>query len=96
MPSPFPGMNPYLENPAIWPDFHTRIIAVMAEELERSIPQSYYVSVEEYVYIRELPDGERVHLGRPERVCLVRKLRYLLALPVPLYPVRSQFKFSSA
>ena len=22
MPSPFPGMDPYLESPDIWPDFH--------------------------------------------------------------------------
>ncbi len=22
MPSPFPGMEPYLEAPDIWPDFH--------------------------------------------------------------------------
>ncbi|QWK12050.1 MAG: DUF4058 family protein [Thermoflexus hugenholtzii] len=22
MPSPFPGMDPYLERPDLWPDFH--------------------------------------------------------------------------
>jgi len=22
MPSPFPGMDPYLEHPALWPDVH--------------------------------------------------------------------------
>ena len=25
MPSPFPGMDPYLEKPALWPDIHQRI-----------------------------------------------------------------------
>ena len=31
MPCPFPGMDPYLEDPAIWPDFHDRLIARIAE-----------------------------------------------------------------
>jgi hypothetical protein len=25
--SPFPGMDPYLESPAIWPDVHHEIIS---------------------------------------------------------------------
>ena len=27
MPCPFPGMDPYIERPAIWPDFHDSVIA---------------------------------------------------------------------
>ena len=26
MPSPFPGMDPYLENPGLWPVVHHRLI----------------------------------------------------------------------
>lgn len=26
MPSPFPGMDPYLEEPRRWPDVHQRLI----------------------------------------------------------------------
>ena len=26
MPSPFPGMNPYLENPTLWSQVHTHLI----------------------------------------------------------------------
>lgn len=29
--SPFPGMDPYLEDPTLWPDVHLSFIAVMAE-----------------------------------------------------------------
>ncbi|NEP45734.1 MAG: DUF4058 family protein, partial [Okeania sp. SIO2H7] len=29
MPSPFPGMNPYLENPAYWPSIHHRLIVAI-------------------------------------------------------------------
>jgi len=27
MPSPFPGMNPFLEHPDVWGTFHTRMLA---------------------------------------------------------------------
>ena len=33
MPSPFPGMNPYLENSEFWPGFHHLLIAALLELL---------------------------------------------------------------
>ncbi|MEQ8961940.1 MAG: DUF4058 family protein, partial [Coleofasciculus sp. C2-GNP5-27] len=33
MPSPFPGMNPYLENPELWPEVHHWLITAIAESL---------------------------------------------------------------
>ena len=30
---PFPGMDPWLENPALWPDVHSRLITSIADEL---------------------------------------------------------------
>jgi hypothetical protein len=30
MPSPFPGMNPYLEQPELWLEFHSRAIVASA------------------------------------------------------------------
>jgi hypothetical protein len=38
MNSPFPGMNPYLENPIFWSEVHHRLIAVIADEIEPNIP----------------------------------------------------------
>lgn len=39
MPSPFPGMNPYFEQPAIWHDFHTEFIIALRRELApRTVP----------------------------------------------------------
>lgn len=29
MPCPFPGMDPYIERPEIWPDFHDSLIAAV-------------------------------------------------------------------
>lgn len=42
MPSPFPGMDPYLEAPDIWPDFHDRMAEQMSRDLNRTLPAPYY------------------------------------------------------
>lgn len=42
MPSPFPGMDPYLEAPAIWPDFHERLGSEISTELNQTLPSPYY------------------------------------------------------
>ncbi len=39
MPSPFPGMNPFLEQERVWHDFHKRFIPTAAEMLDTSPPQ---------------------------------------------------------
>ncbi|MBR8836351.1 MAG: DUF4058 family protein [Stigonema ocellatum SAG 48.90 = DSM 106950] len=50
MPSPFPGMNPYLENPALWPEVHTRLIVAIADALGPHLHPKYRVAVEQRVY----------------------------------------------
>jgi hypothetical protein len=42
MPSPFPGMDPYLESPDWFPDLHDNLILHMKGALQRSLPPSYY------------------------------------------------------
>ena len=46
MPSPFPGMDPYLEAPSIWPDFHHKLAAELSTELNGSLPSPYYARLE--------------------------------------------------
>jgi hypothetical protein len=46
MPSPFPGMDPYLESPDIWPDFHNRLATQMSSLLNLSMPPPYYARLE--------------------------------------------------
>ena len=38
MPSPFPGMDPYLESQGFWQDFHFRLIALPSEALTPVLP----------------------------------------------------------
>ena len=45
MPSPFPGMDPFLEQPAVFPDFHNRFIAYLSEFLKPDLPQPYYAAI---------------------------------------------------
>ncbi len=67
MPSPFPGMDPYLEHPALWPGLHSRLIVGLADALGPVLRPRYYVEVEERVYFL-VPEGERPLLGRPDVV----------------------------
>jgi hypothetical protein len=43
---PFPGMDPYLEAPDIWPDFHETLATVIREQLNASLPPPYYSRVQ--------------------------------------------------
>ncbi|MEN9222250.1 MAG: DUF4058 family protein [Thermostichus sp. BF3_bins_97] len=50
MPSPFPGMDPYLEHPQSWPNFHHRLITAIAIDLAPQLRPKYRVVVEEALY----------------------------------------------
>jgi len=41
MPSPFPGMDPFLEHPDVFPDFHDGFIAYLRESIQRHLPPPY-------------------------------------------------------
>jgi hypothetical protein len=54
MPSPFPGMDPYLEAPAGWQEFHSRFINTMSDFLVPKVRPKYAVHIERYVYVVEV------------------------------------------
>ena len=59
MPSPFPGMDPYLEDPALWPDVHANLIVTFQELLNQTIRPKYVARVEARVYMVPEDDPER-------------------------------------
>lgn len=65
MGSPFPGMDPYLENPTAWPNLHSRLIVAIANLLGPQIRPKYRVVVEEAVYKRDETD-QSVLIGVPD------------------------------
>ena len=57
MPSPFPGMDPYLEHPELWPDVHHSLITGVREQLNIALrPLHYVVRVELRTHEFELDD----------------------------------------
>jgi hypothetical protein len=66
MPSPFPGMDPYLEQEVIWHDFHERFLPAAAAQISAQVLPRYIVLIDENVYLQdvEMEDGRLA--GRPD------------------------------
>src|SRR2546430_1446376 len=56
MHSPFPGMDPYLEAPSIWPDVHTSLMSIFREQLTPLLAPKYLAELETQVVIDRLDD----------------------------------------
>ncbi|VTT96965.1 Uncharacterized protein OS=Rivularia sp. PCC 7116 GN=Riv7116_3947 PE=4 SV=1: DUF4058 [Gemmataceae bacterium] len=65
MPSPFPGMDPYLEDPAFWSGFHTRYVVALSASLTRVLPKGYYAEVEQHVWLQGDDPDEREPFAVP-------------------------------
>ncbi len=50
MPTPFPGMDPYLEQRSLWPDVHNSLITALRDDLAPRLRPRYFVAVEERTY----------------------------------------------
>ena len=61
---PFPGMDPYLEHPTLWPGVHNGLIAALQLSLAPQLRPRYYIALEERVYVTE-PE-QRAFVGRPD------------------------------
>jgi hypothetical protein len=59
MPSPFPGMDPFLESPAVWPDFHARFINIASDLIAEQVGPKYFVRIEDRVYVSDERDPGR-------------------------------------
>jgi Protein of unknown function (DUF4058) len=74
MASPFPGMNPYLESPVFWSEFHNRLMVAIADDLSPQLRPRYRVAIEQRVYLSSLdeqklvgiPDVTVTRLSSPE------------------------------
>ena len=64
MPTPFPGMDPYLEQRALWPDVHNRLIVTLADDLAPRLRPRYVIAVEERTY--RYDPGALTFAGRPD------------------------------
>src|SRR2546421_9119074 len=95
MPSPFPGMDPYLEDPGIWPSVHPAILIYLREALSTLLPPPYWLAVETRVYRSDgddllmigIPDATLAHplpTGRGGTVVLEPPRAVRVTLPEPM------------
>jgi hypothetical protein len=64
MPSPFPGMDPFLEDSEIWSGFHHSLAEEIKGQLNAQIGPKYYANVE----IQNVPRETEVDITKPERI----------------------------
>jgi hypothetical protein len=53
MQCPFPGMDPYIERPAIWGDFHDRLITTLCAALQPLLRPRYAALMQDRLYVVE-------------------------------------------
>ncbi len=66
MPSPFPGMDPYLEEPTLWGGLHTRLITTISDLLADIVSPHFLVDIETRVHIVTPDDPEGRRLIAPD------------------------------
>jgi len=59
---PLPGMDPWLEHPAIWPDVHNSLIVAIADVMMPTVRPKYYIGLE-----------SRTNLGAPDELAVIRR-----------------------
>ncbi len=59
MPSPFPGMNPYLEQPDLWQDFHQWFVPAAAKAISSQVLPRYIVRLEADIFIHSMEEERR-------------------------------------
>ena len=65
MPTPFPGMDPYLERRGLWEEIHTNLIVAIQHYLTPLLRPKYRVAVEQRTYLSLLsPRNDLV--GKPD------------------------------
>lgn len=68
MPSPFPGMDPFLEHPDIFPGLQDRLIAYVSEASQPNLPPDYFADIgrRSWVEISERYIGPDIQVLRDE------------------------------
>src|SRR4051794_22954316 len=67
MPSPFPGMDPYIEACGYWEGFHGRLIHRIDDALAAVLPTGYTVDIAVRSYVVLMgPRGKDEYLARPD------------------------------
>ena len=58
-------MDPYLEDPNVWPDFHVTFLIALRAALNRVLPAPYVARADRHVWV-DAPETDPRLLGRPD------------------------------
>ena len=95
MPSPFPGMDPYLEDPGFWVDVHLSLICEFQARLNAELRPKYYARIDERVYftVREEVHDAFLKVVERESLDVVTVIEILKPRnKVPNSPGRDSFR----
>jgi hypothetical protein len=90
MPSPFPGMDPYLERPSLWPGLHVALMAKMQAMLNPRLLPNYIAQIETRVYVVRDDDPAHqlfvadVNVEKPKRSKRARESGTVLQVAEPI------------
>ena len=71
MPSPFPGVDPYIEAHDYWQDFHHRFLTYACDAISEVLPRTYFAQLGEKLRLAEIP-GRASRLTLPDVTVLKR------------------------
>jgi hypothetical protein len=86
MASPFPGMDPYLENTDLWEGFHNGLIHYVQEDLQPRLPQNYVATLEIRIYFQSEADTRESRTQRIPDPELIRTGPAPVRSPTPAPP----------
>ena len=64
--SPFPGMNPFIEQDAFWHDFHLEFLPAIRARLVAQVRPKYIVMLDEHLYVQEVLTEPRRLVGHSD------------------------------
>jgi len=60
MPSPFPGLDPFLESQGFWLDFHTKLLTYCSDAIHAALPGRYAALIGERISLVDLTGEARL------------------------------------
>ena len=83
MPSPFPGMDPFLEDPIVFPDFHARFNSYISELLQPGLPEPYYATLGRRARAKDV--GRFQEIGSDVNVVAMPEISEPIVIRVPQF-----------
>src|SRR5262245_25362497 len=80
MPSPFPGVDPFIEDQYYWPDFHHRFMTYLCDTIADHLPEKYEARLEERIRFIECEERPKKTVREPDVTVERRKAGKIKAI----------------